>query len=251
MTGKEVMQSYPAPVILNGRPLPWVTSAAHLGHELSQTCSPEHAAWVARAKYIDRAASVTEMFNFAEPAEILAAVQVNCFDYYGSNLWNLFGARAGQVYRSYNTTVKLAWDLPRSTHTWLVTHLLGCGLPSARETILAGFTGFLARLRRSASWEVRLMAEIEVRDATSVTGRNVTLFKRELGSDPTTLTTSQTRALVRAVEKPIHPEEEWKLWLLSDMLEERMELKSEGKETEAELIQSYCDIIAELYLKRS
>ena len=246
MTGKEVMQSYPAPVMLNGRPLPWVMSAAHLGHELSQACSPEHAAWVARAKYIDRAASVQEMFSFAEPAEILAAVRVNCCDFYGSNLWNLFGVRAGQVYRSYNTTVKLAWDLPRSTHTWLVTHLLGYGLPSARETILSGFTGFLARLRRSASREVRIMAEVEVRDATGVTGRNVALFERELGSDPRSLTPSQTRDLVRAAVTPIHPEEEWKLELLRDMLEERGELKAEGKDKEVELLQSYCDILAEV-----
>ena len=116
-----------------------------------------------------------------------AAVQLNCCNFYGSNLWNLFGTRAGQVYRSYNTTVKLTWDLPRSTHTWLVTHVLGSELSSARETILAGFTGFLARLRRSASWDVRVLVEIDIRDATSVTGRNITLFKRELGSDPRTL----------------------------------------------------------------
>ena len=39
----------------------------------------------------------------------------------------------GQVYRSYSTAVKLCWGLPRDTHTWLVSHLLGCGLPTARE----------------------------------------------------------------------------------------------------------------------
>ena len=43
------------------------------------------------------------MFNFAEPVKIVAAVRVNC-----CNFGNLFGARAGQVYRYYNTTVKLA-----------------------------------------------------------------------------------------------------------------------------------------------
>ena len=89
-----------------------------------------------------------------------------------------------------------------STHTWLVTHLLDCWLPSARETflaretlalaresVLAGFIGFLARLRRTASWEEGVMAELEVRDATSRTGRKGPLFQRELGSDPRILTT--------------------------------------------------------------
>ena len=243
MTGKEVMLSYPASLLLNNRPLPWVTSAAHLGHELTQACSPEHAAWVARAKFIDKATSVQDMFAFAEPPEVLAAIQVNCCDYYGSNLWNLFGVRAGQVYRAYTTNVKLTWDLPRSTHTWLVTHLLGCGLPTARETILSGFTGFLSRLKKSASWEVRFMAELEVRDATSVTGRNIMMFKRELGTDPRTLTPGQTRDLVRAAKEPVHPEEEWKLDMLSEMLEERKQLKAEGKKEELELKQFYCDTL--------
>ena len=245
MTGKEVMLRYLAPLLLNGRPLPWVTSAAHLGHELTQACSPEHAAWVARAKFIDKATSVKDMFDFAEPPEVLAAVQVNCCDYYGSNLWNLFDSRAGQVYRVYTTNVKLTWDLPRTTHTWLVTHLLGCGLPTAKETVLSG-SGFLTRLRKSASWEVRVMAELEVRDATSVTGRNVMMFKRELGTDPRTLTPKQTRELVRAAEKPVHPEEEWKLDMLEEMLEERKQLKSEGKKEELELLQFYCNTLCEL-----
>ena len=241
MTGKEEMVRYPAPLLLNGRALPWVKTAAHLGHELTQLCSPEHAAWVARAKFIDRATSLRDMFGFAEPA-----VQVNCSDFYGSNLWNLFGTRAGKLYRAYNTNVMLAWDLPRSTHTWLVTHLLGCGLPTARETVLAGFTGFLARLQKSASWEVRVMAETEVRDATSVTGRNIIMFKKELGTDPRFLTPKLTRELVRSAEKPVHPEEEWKLNLLRDMLEERSQLKAEGRKEELEQLQFYCDTLCEL-----
>ena len=41
MTGKDVIPRYPAPVMLNGWPLPWVTSTTHLGQELTKACSPE------------------------------------------------------------------------------------------------------------------------------------------------------------------------------------------------------------------
>ena len=89
------------------------------------------------------------------------------------------------MYRSYTTNVKLIWDLPRLTHTWMVPHLLGCGLPTAKETILAGFTGFLARQRKSASWEVRVMAELEVRDATSVSpGQTLPCSRGRWGPTP-------------------------------------------------------------------
>ena len=118
------------------------------------------------------------------------------------------------MYRSYTTNVKLIWDLPRLTHTWLVTHLLGCGLPTAKETILAGFTCFLARQRKSASWEVSVMVDLEVMVTTSVTGRNVTMFKRELGTNSSSLTPRQNRVLVRAAEKLVLLKEKWKLDML-------------------------------------
>ena len=245
MCGKVNVLNYPAPLILNGRPLPWVTSAAHLGHEISQTCKTEHSAWVARAKFIDKSVSLQEMFNFAKPAEVLAAISIYACDFYGSNLWNLYGERAGQLYRAYNTSVKLSWGLPRSTHTWLVTSLLGCGLPTARERILSGYTGFLARLTKSASFEVRVMAEMETRDASSTIGLNIYNFRNEFGVDPRSVTPKEVKTMMREVLPPVHPEEEWKLHLLEEMLQERELLKAEGREEETDLVQSFCEILCE------
>jgi hypothetical protein len=81
MCGKSEVQRYPAPLILNNRPLPWVKTASHLGHELTQKCGMEHAAWVARAKFIDKSVSVQEMFSFARPEQVLAAVNIYCCDF--------------------------------------------------------------------------------------------------------------------------------------------------------------------------
>ena len=80
-------------------------------------------------------------------------------------------------------------------------------------------SGFLARLETSASWEVRIMAaSIEKRDAASVTGANILWFRQELGADPRLVTPLQTRMLCWEAVTPIHPEEEWKLDLISKML---------------------------------
>ena len=65
--GKVDQSRYPAPLVLNGRKLPWVKSALHLGHQLRQECSMEHDAWTARAKFIDKSVSVREMFSFVRP----------------------------------------------------------------------------------------------------------------------------------------------------------------------------------------
>ena len=63
------------------------------------------------------------------------------------------------------------------------------------------------------------------------------MFKKELGTDPRFLTPKLTRELVRSAEKPVHP------W---DMLEERSQLKAEGREEELEQLQFYCDTLREL-----
>ena len=39
MCGRTTNVSYPAKLLLNGRPLPWVETATHLGHELHQNCN--------------------------------------------------------------------------------------------------------------------------------------------------------------------------------------------------------------------
>ena len=55
-------------------------------------------------------------------------------------------------------------------------NLSRCGLASARERILGDYVGFFLFLRRlvnSASSDVRILFEVEVRDVRSVTRRNI------------------------------------------------------------------------------
>ena len=170
--------------MLSDKTLPWVRSAVHFGHGLRQECNMEHDAWSARAKFIDKSVSVRDMFSFARPAEILSATVTYCCDFYGSNLWDLNGTRADQCNRAWSTAVKLALDILRTTHTWVMDYLLSCNLASARERILANYVGFLNRLGCSASWEVRIISEVESRDAGSVTGRNTINLREEFGRDP-------------------------------------------------------------------
>ena len=53
MVGKARNLTKPVPLKLCGRDLPWVESATHLGHELQQSGAMEHAAKIARARFID------------------------------------------------------------------------------------------------------------------------------------------------------------------------------------------------------
>ena len=84
-------------------------------------------------------------------------------------------------FRSWRTCVKLAYMVPRWTKTFLVDHLLAVNLVSAREDILARFTGFVDKLATSPCREVRVLVALLKQDSRSVTGSNVALIECESG----------------------------------------------------------------------
>ena len=110
---------YPANVRLHGKDLPWVETVQHLGHNLHQTCSMDVDCRRARAKFISKTVEVREQLSFANPKQILKAIQLYCSDAYGGMLWNLSSNVSEQFFKTWNTCVKLVYGLPRNTFTYL------------------------------------------------------------------------------------------------------------------------------------
>ena len=71
--------------------------------------------------FINSSTDIRDCFSFAKPDQILRATSLYCGHCYGSMLWDLSSEMAGMFYRSWNTCVKLAWNVPRSTHTYLLS----------------------------------------------------------------------------------------------------------------------------------
>ena len=165
--------SKPAPLSLCGRQLPWVSSATHLGHELSETGNMEYDAKVKRAIFITKSVEVRESFSFASPVEVLHALKVYCSSFYGCMLWDLAGDGAKQVYNSWSTAVKLSWSVPLATRTYLLQQALSAGLTSAKVDILARYGNFFKSLRKSPCFEVAVLANIVSRDIRTTTGSNL------------------------------------------------------------------------------
>ena len=51
---------YPSPVQLDGKDLPWVVTADHLGHTLHQLVTMDQDAKIKRAKFIDKSVEIRE-----------------------------------------------------------------------------------------------------------------------------------------------------------------------------------------------
>ena len=178
--GKRFRLRKPVPLVLCGNELPWVESATHLGHELHESGSMDSDAMIKRAS---KSVEVRNTFSWAAPADIIQAMQVYCSDFYGAMIWNLSGEKATQVYTAWHTAIKLAWNCPRWTKTFLLQQVLSSGFTSAKVNILSRYSTFVKGLKSSVSKEIRTLFNIVSRDLQSTTGQNINLLKKSSNLD--------------------------------------------------------------------
>ena len=243
--GRAKAKKKPDNLILNGKQLPWVESAVHLGHVLHQTGTMDKDIRSKRATFIDQSIEVRETFGFSCPAEILRAVKIYVGSHYGSMLWDLGSEMATQYFNAWNTCVKLAWQVPRATHSYFVDHLLSCGLSSVRMDTLARYTKFVRGLRVSPSMEVAVMYGVAKHDIRTVTGSNIALIKLETGLlDPVSTGLGKVKEELQKVVAIVPDLDKWRLDYLTRLLTDRGEAYYRADEEEvirlSSLIDSLC-----------
>ena len=205
----------------------------------------EHDAEVKRAIFIGNSVEIRESFRFASPVEILYAMKVYCSSFYGSMLCELGGEGANKVFNSWTTAVKLTWDVPRATRSYLVQQVLDAGFTSAKVDILTRFSGFFQSLRKSPSYEVSVMAGLAGRDLRSTTGRNLRLVQDLSGLDPwETSLAKLENELIRKFKVDVPPTDKWRAPYLASLLEKRQRYYYQGDienmKTVSVLINSLC-----------
>ena len=196
MVGKKKNLLKPKALMLGDKELPWVESASHLGHEMHESGYMDRDAKIKRAEFISRSVEIRETFKFASPVEVLHALKVYCSSFYGSMLWDLASEGACQVYSSWNTAVKLAWNCPRETRSYLLQQVLECNTTSAKTDILSRYTSFFKNLRLSTSKEVAVMANLVSRDVRSTTGSNLRMIQETIGMSVWKCTQSKIKSAI-------------------------------------------------------
>ena len=218
--GRSGKVKYPAPVQLDGKYLPWVEHADHLGHTLHQSVTMDMDCNRARAKFINKNMDVKEQFGYAQPHQILQMVQILCCDGYGSMLWDLKSNPAEQVFKSWNTCVKLIYRVPRSTFTYLVEGFLAESETTLRNQILGRYPSFFRKLLNSPSKEVRVLARTIKYDPRSITCQNLRYLREVTGLEQVEQFSSRRIKAALPVEK-VPDKERWRLGLLSSLMNMR------------------------------
>ena len=95
-----------------------------------------HDCKVKKARFFDTSTDIRETFSFANPDQVLSAINLYAGHFYGSMLWDFSSDMCGQLFKCWITCVKLVWDVPRSTHTYLVDNLLATNHLSVKKQLL-------------------------------------------------------------------------------------------------------------------
>ena len=217
-------QHRPAPLVLCGRPLPWVERAEHLGHVLHQDGQMRQDCREKRAQFIDSSVKLREAFAFAHPYEQILATEKYCTALYGSNLWDLSSPEAKMVLAAWRTGHKVAWNVHRGCRSYLVQQVLAPHVTSLRVQTICKFRGFFRSLLDSPSQEVRVVARLAARDLRSSVGANLDLIQRQTGLDPWAAGPGQLRAALLAADSVAVPEvDKWRVPYLWRLLAERLQ----------------------------
>ena len=145
------------------------------------------------------------------------------------------------IFKSWNTAIKLIWNVPRSTFTYIVENLLAENFETLRNSVYSRYPTFFQNLLKSSSKEVAFLANIVSRDVQSVTARNLKLIENASGYSPWDYSKMKVKAGLK--KTPIPENNEWRLSLLSKMLGYRKTEENMLHQTDrlTDMINSLCD----------
>ena len=159
------------PVKLNGMDLPWVEEIKHLGNLLENDNSMKRDITIKRGKFIGKVNSLLQEFHSVSPNIFMKLLNLYAVSFYGSGLWDLFSNHCDRLYKAWNVTVRAAWNVPNTTHRYLIEEISGSLHP--KVMLASRFSGFVKSMLASPKYTVRVMTSLCSKDLRTVMGRTM------------------------------------------------------------------------------
>ena len=202
-------------MLLNGKPLPWVKSVKHLGVKINDKLDRGQDTLEKRAQYISKCNELRQEFHFAAPETITFLNRTYNTHFYGAELWDLFSSEAGRITGTWNTTQRIVFGLPRTTHRYLVE-------PISKEMhvmklLRKRFLRFARSIKNSVKPVLRNVFGQIKGECRSVTGRNLRSIMLETKHD--TFTNFDLHFDWKTSFYKIPEEESWRVKLIEVLLD--------------------------------
>ena len=224
-----------APVLLNGDPLPWVEEVKHLGNVLECDNTMTRDIATKRGKFIGKLNTLSQEFHYVQPSVFMKILNIYAVSFHGSGLWDLFSSNCERVYKAWNVAVRMAWNVPRTTHRYLIEGISGCLHPKAM--LASRLVKFAQQLRSSTKMGVRVLASLAVSDQRCVLGRTMMRLSRECSTNMSALTPALVKENFSYNE---NPEERWRLGPILELLDDKLMIPGFTKEEQSAILDDLC-----------
>ena len=227
-----------AKISLNGDHLPWVDSALHVGNTLERDNSFSKDLMMKRGDFIGRIHSILQEFYFANPIVKMKMFNIYSTSFYGSNLWNIFNGSCDRIFTAWNVAVRMAFDIPRDTHRFLIEEISESIHP--KVMLAKRFMKFHETLQKTKKFGVRYLCELSSNNMMTAYGQN--LRKITGMSDKVVRSTNVINIMKYA---PVPDDEKWKISVIKDLLEVKwnfneIEHFGEGFENIDDMLKNLC-----------
>ena len=203
------------PLYLCGDPLPWVSSAKHLGITIENRIDGmKKDTLIKRADFIKKNNEIIQEFHFSHPETRIKINSIYNSHFTGSCLWNLFGREAVMVENSWNVAMRLMLDLPRETHRYLIEPL--SNTVHIKKILIQRFLRFLQQIRISSKKSTKFLLNTIMQDTRSTTGSN--LRNILLSSSKFTIYELVPNDALSVDYHPIAISEEWRVKFISEII---------------------------------
>ena len=225
-----------APVLLNGDPLPWVEEVKHLGNLLECDNSMKRDITVKRAKFIGKLNSLSQEFHHVSPKVFMKILNIYSVSFHGSGLWDIMSSKCEGLYKAWNVAVRLAFQVPRNTHRYLIEEISGCLHP--KVMLASRYVKFVEQLKSSNKMGIRVLANLAEQDQRTVMGRTMSVLARECMCEVGDLTPSNVKNTLKYF--PVPEEETWRLGPIHELTADDLFVPGFTDEETSEILDTLC-----------
>ena len=203
-----------SPILLKGLPLPWVEDLKHLGNTLQSDNSMKIDISVKRGQFIGKVHSLNQEFYFCNPNVVMNLYRIYNCSFYSSSLYDLFSNKLDQLYSTWNKTVRILFNLPLDTHTYLIETVSKSLHP--KVMLSSRFISFHKTNSKSSRQAIQLLTNICSFDQRTAYGRNLKNISDECKVPIEDLTNDKVKKLMKFKEIPDN--EAWRTKLVDELL---------------------------------
>ena len=158
-------------MFLEQKPLPWVTSIKHLGVTINDKMNIGQDIMEKRAQYIVKSNELMQEFHFADPSLVAKLNDIYNTHFYGAPLGDLFSNETTKVVGAWNTSHRILFRLPRTTHRYLIEPL--SERPHIMISIWKRFHKFCSSIESNMKFTLRHIYHLIKNDCRTTTGKNI------------------------------------------------------------------------------